>query len=146
MSDFDKFMYRYIIFLSFIIFVIGMSADDIFGQIPDVGGKFQTVVYAATQETITTPGEAPEAVTENVGGIAGFFGWLKDTVGFDAWWESTPLDDLFLSIRHFTSNLWYFFTLTTMDSGVAWITALIFAPAGIFIFWKLATLLAPGAA
>lgn len=141
MSDFDKFMYRYLIFLSFVIFVIGISANDLFGTIPEIGGNFRDVVGSSRDEIMN---QQKEVTSVNVEGASGFWGWIHDIVNFSDWWEGSVLDTVTTSFRHFAGNLWYFFQLTTMDTGVAWLTSLIFAPAGIFIFWKLITLMAPG--
>lgn len=130
MADFDKFLYRYLIFLFFCLFIIGLGAQDFFA------GNFEEVMSSPMSVPAATGIDINRPEQGLLTGIYEYlFGGLHEALGFDTWLEST-----FGGVHTFFENLFFFFKLMTLDTGVAWVGTLIFAPAGLFILYGLAKL------
>lgn len=100
-EHFEKFLYSYVLFLFFMVFIIGMGA----GQY--IGGNVAGL-------EAPTPLDPPE-MTGN-----GFLDWLTGVANSGA---------------YFAENIVFFFTLMSVNTGVAWMGTLIFSPAIIFLVW-----------
>jgi hypothetical protein len=100
-EHFEKFLYSYVLFLFFIVFIIGLGAGAYFG------GNIAGLVAP-------TPPDPPET-TGN-----GILDWLTGVAN---------------SGTYFAQNIAFFFTLMSINTGIAWMGTLIFSPAIVFLVW-----------
>lgn len=105
MPDFGNFLYKYAMFLFFIVFIIGLGGGEYFG------GNIEGL-----EAPVMAPPD-PDAT------------WLTGFLG---------------TASYFVSNIAFFFTLMTVDTGVGWIGILIFSPSIIYLMYGLLKLIRGG--
>ena len=80
--------------------------------------------FAGNIANLTPPEPQPPVVTGN-----GFLDWFTNTGN---------------SLGYFFSNIGFFFTLMSVDTGVAWVGSIIFSPAIVFLAYGLLRLVRGG--
>ena len=139
-DTFDKFLYTYLIFLFFIFFVIGLGGADIFGgDFKDVLSEANTSRQAVLEGTSAIIPPTNTTYEGIMPWMAAAFGGITDAIGVADWFEEnlTPF-------HNFTKNIWFFFKMAYAESNTAWITTLIFAPAGIYLAYGILRLIRGG--
>ncbi len=128
----ETYIIKYTIFLFFIVLLIGFGAGDLFGG--NIAGLEAPEPWEPWDVPTNTSVLTQGALEEGTGGV------LEDLVviliNFILYIANLLVGLLGAGI-FVAQNLFFFFTLMSVDTGVAWMGTIIFSPAIIIILWAL---------